>query len=111
MLYGSRDTHPSAVFFIHTSIHIGCTISDIWSFEIFFCSSSQAAANFGDQDISKCLNNLFLVVEQADRISLAVLVNYNVAHVINHAGSESYLKGVVIRRSHSVYTIYSRTIF
>ena len=72
-----------------------------WSFgsERFFCrssSSSQAAANFGDQDIIKCLNNLFLVVERADWISLAVLVTYNVAYVINR---ESYLKGVTISRS------------
>ena len=47
------------------------------------------------------LNNLFLVVE----ISLAVLVNYNVAHMMNHASDGSYLKGVMIRRSLSVYTI------
>ena len=63
--------------------------------------------NFGDQDISKCVNNLFLVVEQTDKISLAVLVNYNVAHVINRADSEQlYLKGVAIRLSLSVHTIY-----
>ena len=30
--------------------------------------STQTAAIFGDQDISKCLTNLFLVVEQANRI-------------------------------------------
>ena len=52
--------------------------------------------NFGNQDISKCLNNVFLVVERTDRISLTVLVTYNVAHVINCAVSESYLKGVAI---------------
>jgi len=108
VLYDSQDTHPSAVFFIHTSI--GDALSDIlyflvvWLGEIF--CSSRAAANFSDQDISKCLNNLFLVVERTDRISLAVLVNYNVAHVINRARSESYLKDVVIRQSLSVYTIY-----
>ena len=41
----------------------------VWLRAIF--SSTQTAAIFGDQDISKCLNNLFLVVEQANRISLA----------------------------------------
>jgi len=94
VLYDSRDMHLSGVFFIHTSI--GGALSDIlyflvvWLGEIFY--SSQATANFGDQDISKCLNNLFLVVEQTDRIGLAVLVTYNIAHVINHAGNKSYLK-------------------
>ena len=108
LLYDSWDTDPRAVFFIHTSI--GGALSDIlyflvvWLREIFCCSS--VAAYFGDQDISKCLNNLFLVVKRTYRISLAVLVNYSIAHVINHARSESYLKGVVIRRSLSVYTIY-----
>ena len=52
----------------------------VWLGEIFY--SSQATANFGDQDISKCLNNLFLIVEQTDRISLAILVTYNVAYCI-----------------------------
>ena len=32
-------------------------------------------------NISKCINNLFIVIERTDRSSLAVLVNYNVAHV------------------------------
>jgi len=58
VLYDSRDTHPSAVFFIHTSI--GGALSDIlyflvvWLREIF--CSAQTAANFGEQDISKYLN-------------------------------------------------------
>ena len=34
-------------------------------------SSTQTAAIFGDQDICKCLINLFLVVERTNRISLA----------------------------------------
>jgi len=76
----------------------------VWLGEIF--CSSRVTANFGDRDISKCLNNLFLVVERTDRISLAVLVNYNVARVINRARSEPYLKGIAIRQSLSVYTIY-----
>ena len=41
----------------------------IWFGAIF--SSTQTTVIFSDQDISKCLNNLFLVVEQTNRISLA----------------------------------------
>jgi len=59
VLYDSRDMHLTAVFFIHTSI--GSVLSDILYFLIvwlgeIFCGS-QVVANFGDQDISKCLNN------------------------------------------------------
>ena len=71
-VFASR--HPlSAVFFIHTSIGGALTVIlyflVVWLGEIF--SSTQTAVSFGDQNISKCLNNLFLVVEQANRISLA----------------------------------------
>ena len=58
--------HPQvAVFFIHTSI--GSALSIILYFLVvwlgaIFCST-QTAAIFSDQDISKCLYNLFLVVE------------------------------------------------
>ena len=41
----------------------------VWLGVIF--SSTQTAATFGDKDISKCSYNLFLVVEQTNRISLA----------------------------------------
>ena len=41
----------------------------VWLGAIF--SSTQTAVIFGDQDISKCLTNLFLVVERTNRISLA----------------------------------------
>ena len=69
-------------------------------------SSTQTAAIFGDQDISKCSNNLFLVVERANRISLASFsAIYNVTHVINLL-VEACLKSFMIRRSVSVYTIY-----
>ena len=34
-------------------------------------ASTHAAAIFGDKDISKCLTNLFVVVERTHRISLA----------------------------------------
>ena len=63
---------PSAVFFIYTSIgSVNCYIVllVVWLGVIF--SSTQTAAIFSDQDINKCLNNLFLVVEQTNRISLA----------------------------------------
>ena len=59
-------THPlSAVFFIHTSIGGALTVIlyflVVWLREIF--SSTQTTAIFGDQDISNCLTNLFVVVE------------------------------------------------
>ena len=41
----------------------------VWLGVIF--SSTQTAASFGDQDISKCSYNLFLVVQRTNRISLA----------------------------------------
>ena len=52
----------------------------IWLGAIF--SSTQITAIFSDQDISKCLYNLVLVIERTNRI---ILVVYNVTHVINHA--------------------------
>ena len=45
----------------------------IWLGAIF--SSIQTAVIFSDQDISKCLTNLFLVVERTNRISLASFSN------------------------------------
>jgi len=73
VLYDSQDTHPSAVFFIYTSM--GGALSDIlyflvvWLREVF--CSARIAVNFGEHDISKCLNNLFIVLEQTNRISFA----------------------------------------
>ena len=59
------ETPQSAVFFIHTSIDGALTVIlyflVIWLGAIF--SSTQTAAIFGDHDTSKCLTNLFLVVE------------------------------------------------
>ena len=55
----------------------------IWLGAIF--SSTQTTAIFGDKNISKCSYNLFLVIEQVNRFSLAILVIYSVMHVINHA--------------------------
>ena len=52
-------------FFIHTSIGGALTVIlyflVIWLGAIF--SSIQTAVTFSDQDISKCLTNLFLVIE------------------------------------------------
>ena len=63
-VFASRHP-PSAVFFIHTSIggaeSVILYLLVVWLGEIFF--STQTAAIFNDQDISKCLYNLFLVVE------------------------------------------------
>ena len=63
-VFASR--HPSsAVFFIHTSIGGAlCVILYflvVWLGAIF--SGTQTAVIFSDKDISKCLTNLFLVVE------------------------------------------------
>ena len=79
----------------------------IWLRAIF--SSTQTAAIFDDQDISKCSYNLFLVVEQAKRLVWLVLEIYNITYVINRAVLvESCFKSFVIRRSVCVYTIYSQ---
>ena len=65
VLYLPRHPPTSAVFFVHTSI--GSALSVIlyflvvWLRVIFY--STQTAAIFGDQDISKCLYNLLLFVE------------------------------------------------
>ena len=62
---------PSAVFFVHTSIGSALSVTlyflVIWLGAMF--SSTQTATIFGDQDISKCLYNPFLVVERTNRIS------------------------------------------
>ena len=75
-VFASRHP-PSAIFFVHTSI--GGALSVILYFLVVWLgaifSSTQTAAIFSDQDISKCLYNLFLVVEQTNRISLASFSN------------------------------------
>jgi len=57
--------------------------------------SAQTAANFGEHDISKCLNNLFLALEQTNRntVVLQVLAIYNVTHMINRV-----VGGIVFKR-------------
>ena len=101
---------PSAVFFIHTSIGSALSVIlyflVIWLGEIF--SSTQTAVIFGDQDISKCLTNLFLIVEQINKISLASFsdLQFRTGSIMLSL-VESCFKSFVIRRSVSVYTIYS----
>ena len=75
-VFASR--HPlSAIIFMYTSI--GGALSVILYFLVVWLgaifSSTQTAMIFGDQDISKCLYNLFLAVEQTNRISLASFSN------------------------------------
>jgi len=41
----------------------------VWLGEIF--CSARIAASFGEHDINKCLNNLFIVLEQTNRINFA----------------------------------------
>ena len=64
VVFASRHP-PSAVVFIHTSI--GGALTDLLEFLVVWLgsifSSTQTAAIFGDQDISKYLTNLFLVIE------------------------------------------------
>ena len=110
-VFASR--HPlSIVFFIHTSI--GGALSVILYFLVIWFgvifSSTQTAAIFGVQDISKFSTNLFLVVERTNynRISLASFSDLQyVTHVMNRAVLvESCLKSFMIRQSVSVYTLY-----
>ena len=94
----SRDTHLSAVFFIHTSI--GSALSDIvyflvvWPEEIF--CSARTAANFSEHDISKCLNNLFLVLIGLVLLVLAIymLRTWSIMLLV-----ELYPKSIAIRWS------------
>ena len=66
------------------------------------------AAIFGDKDISKCSYNLFLVVERTNRISLASFSDLQcLAHDQSCCLSGVVFESFVIRRSVSVYTIYS----
>ena len=90
-----------------------------WLGAIF--SSTQTAAIFSDKDISKCSYNLFLVVERANRISLAsfsdlqcltcnqscCLSFYFIFLLFEDVYSGVVFKSFMIRQSVSVYTIYS----
>ena len=64
----------------------------VWLGAIF--SSTQTAAIFSDQDISKCSYNLFLVVERTNRISLA---SFSDLQCLTHDQS-CCLSGVVFKK-------------
>ena len=72
---------------MHTSI--GGALTVILYFLVILLgvifSSAQTAAIFSYQDYSECLDSIFLVVEQTDRLVWLVLVIYSVTHVINRA--------------------------
>jgi len=63
----------------------------VWLREIF--CSTQTIVNFGDQYISKCLNNLFLVTEWVNRISLA-----NFSDLQSYARDQSAVSEFVFKR-------------
>ena len=70
-------------------------------------SSTQTAAIFGDQGISKCLYNLFLAVERTVSLVLAI---YNVMHVINHAVLvESLHDQMISKCSYNLFLAVKRT--
>ena len=70
-VFASR--HPRVLYFSYTQarrcLSVILYFLVVWLGAIF--SSSQTAAIFDDKNINKCLTNLFLVVEQTNRISLA----------------------------------------
>ena len=109
MLYLPRDTPECCIFRTHKqggALSVILYFLVVWLGGIF--SSTQTAAIFGDKDISKCsYNNLFLVVERTIKISLASFSDLQC-----HTRDQLYclgavFKSFVIRRSVSVYTIYS----
>ena len=110
MLYLPRDT-PRVLHFSYTQARrcFKCYIvlpGRFWLGAIF--SSTQTAGIFGDKDISKCSYNLFLVVEQTNRIGLASFSDLQCyARDQSCCLSGVMFKSSVIRRSVSVYTIYS----
>ena len=97
MLYLPR--HPPEYCIFRTHKQGGALLSQcyivlpgrVWLGAIF--SSTQTAAIFGDKDISKCLINLFLVVERTYRISLASFSDLQC-----HARDQSCLSGVVFKK-------------
>ena len=71
MLYLPRDT-SCVLYFSYTQGALNGILYFlvVWLGEIF--SSTQITVIFGDPDINKCLYNIFLVIEQTNRISLAI---------------------------------------
>ena len=110
MLYLPRDT-PRVLYFSYTQARrcFKCYIvlpGHVWFGTIF--SSTQTATIFGDKDISKCLTNLFLVVELIYRISLASFSDLQC-----HTRDQSCCPGGVVFKKlrdqmiSKCYTIYS----
>ena len=66
VLYLPQDT-PHVLYFLYTQAYLGGALSVILYFLVVWLgaifSSTQTAAIFGDQDISKCLYNQFLSIE------------------------------------------------
>ena len=91
---------------MHTSI--GGALTVILYFLVILLgvifSSAQTAAIFSYQDYSECLDSIFLVVEQTDRISLASFSDLQCD--ARDQSCESCLNSFVIRRSVSVYPLY-----
>ena len=77
----------------------------VWPRAIF--SSTQTATILGDQDISKCLYNLFLAVEQTSRISLASFSGLQSLHMINRAFLVESLRDQTISKSLSNGTYHT----
>ena len=103
-VFASR--HPRVLYFSYTQARwcFKCYIvlpSRVWLGAIF--SSTQTA---GHKDISKCLTNLFLVVEQTNRISLV-----SFSHLQCHARDQSCCHVSKLRDqmiSKCLYLLYSR---
>ena len=95
MLYLPRDTPRVLYFRTHKqggALSVILYFLVVWLGAIF--SSTQTATIFGDKDISKCLTNLFLVVERTNRISLASFSDLQC-----HARDQSCcLSGVVFKK-------------
>ena len=92
MLYLPRDT-PQVLYFLYTQAK-RCFKCYIVLLGHLARSNFLYAAIFGDKDISKCLTNLFLVVEQANRISLASFSDLQC-----HTRDQScYLNGIVFKK-------------
>ena len=68
MLYLPQDTPECCIFCTHKQ---GSALSVLLYFLVVWLGAIFSSTQTGDQDISKYLTNLFLVVERTNRISLA----------------------------------------
>ena len=90
MLYLPWNTPEYCIFRTHKQ---GGALSVILYFLVVWLGAI-FSSTFGDQDISKCLTNLFLVVERTNRISLASFSDLQC-----HARDQSCcLSGVVFKK-------------